>query len=342
MSRRFGTDGVRGIANVDPMNHSPYPLLLTPVYKDYIWGGTQIPKRYNRPDTPTPCAESWEVSCHPDGTTLVENGPCAGTPLSQLWQGWGEAIAGEAHQDSFPLLIKLIDARDDLSVQVHPNNTNAHLFNGEPKTEMWYILHAEPGAQIYAGLRAGVTRDVFIDALESDRLEEVLAAIPAKPGAAVFMPGGCVHAIGKGCLILEAQQSSNTTYRVYDWGRVGADGKPRETHRKQALGVIDWEPHGSALRQSVPETDSPEMSVSTLVSCDFFTTRALTLKTTASRMGEGKSFRAYFAPDTDVQLSTPSGDLLLPRGRSALIPAAITELTLTPDTPGATLIEMTP
>jgi mannose-6-phosphate isomerase len=324
------------------MQEQPYPLLLAPVYKDYIWGGSRIPELFDRTGTSSPCAESWEVSCHPDGTTCVENGPCSGTPLSTLWNAWGEAISGEQGASDFPLLIKLIDAKDDLSVQVHPNNGNAHLFNGEPKTEMWYVLDAQPGATIYAGLRPGVTRDDFLAALEATQLEEVLNCIPAEPGTAIFMPGGCVHAIGKGCLILETQQSSNTTYRAYDWGRVGTDGIPRPTHRKEALGVIDWESPTNTPRQGEITEETAHMTAATMVTCEFFTTNKLTLRGEATRTGDGSRFRAYFAVDTDVQLSTPAGDLLLPRGRTALIPAAITNLVLAPASDGATLIEMTP
>lgn len=321
---------------------APYPLLLAPVYKDYIWGGSRIPERYCRIGASSPCAESWEVSCHPDGTTCIENGPCAGTTLSEIWEMWGDAIGGTNGYAKIPLLIKLIDAKDDLSVQVHPNNANAHLFNGEPKTEMWYVLDAAPGAMIYAGLKPGITRELFLEALENTCLETVLNAIPAEPGTAIFMPGGCLHSIGKGCLILENQQSSNTTYRVYDWGRVGPDGQPRPTHREEALGVIDWESNANNPRYAVVMEQSETLTVASMVSCEYFTTNRLSLSGPAQRLSDGSRFHAYFAVDANIHISTTAGELLLPRGRTALIPACITELTLTPQAGRATLIEMMP
>jgi mannose-6-phosphate isomerase len=312
------------------------------VFKDYIWGGSRISSQFNRPHAPSPCAESWELSCHPDGITCIQNGVCAGTPLSTLCDQWGEQLYGTSIASTFPLLIKLIDAHDNLSVQVHPSEASAIHFNGEPKTEMWYILDATPGAKVYVGLKPNITKEDFLNALHESNIEAVLNAIPAETGAAIFVPGGCVHAIGKGCLVLECQQSANTTYRVYDWERVDSDGIPRETHREEALGTIDWDNHPANPHSGTHTHSSQNMEASTLITCDYFTTTRLDLHGRASRTGAPSRFRAFFAVNADVQLESSHGNLLIQKGRTALIPAAITDLTLQPSKETATVIEMTP
>ena len=217
-----------------------YPLTFKPVYKDYPWGNTRLPALLGREAPEGIYAESWEVSTHPDGESVVANGPLAGRKLSEILEERASCILGSAVTgNDFPLLIKLIDAAKPLSVQVHPNNGNAASVQGEPKTEMWYFLNDEP-AQIYCGLNPGTTREDFVAAIESGSFREILRAVPAQKGGAAFVPGGRVHAIDAGCLILEIQQNSNTTYRVYDWGRMGIDGKPRELHVEKALAVIDF------------------------------------------------------------------------------------------------------
>ncbi|HPR83437.1 MAG TPA: class I mannose-6-phosphate isomerase, partial [Pontiellaceae bacterium] len=239
-----------------------YPLRFNPVYKDYIWGGSRIPKLYNRDLPDGIYAESWEISTHPDGTTQIANGPLAGKTLRDLLPEHKTALLGTGIKgDDFPLLIKLIDSREILSVQVHPNNTNAAAVNGEPKTEMWYFLEGDGTAQIYCGLKPGIGKTEFLNALENKTFFSILKTIPAQKGEAVFVPGGCVHSIGVGCLILEIQQNSNTTYRIYDWDRVDASGKGRELHIDKALKVINWN-----------DTSDPlcKISGTTIQKCDFF------------------------------------------------------------------------
>ncbi|MDZ4199894.1 MAG: type I phosphomannose isomerase catalytic subunit, partial [Kiritimatiellia bacterium] len=232
------------------MKPDPYPLLLKPAYKNYLWGGTRIAEVYGRETPPGPVAESWEVSTRPEGMSLVLNGPLAGRTLQEAIDTMGEDLLGaRAPRGQMPLLIKLIDARDRLSVQVHPDDESAALHGGEAKTEMWILLDAEPGACLFAGFRPGLARPEIEQAIREGRWTEILQTLPVRAGDAVFIPGGRVHAIGAGCLILEIQQNSNTTYRLYDWDRKGSDGKPRKLHLEQALSVIRWEDPGEPLLQ---------------------------------------------------------------------------------------------
>ena len=309
-----------------------YPLLLQPVYKDYIWGGDRLARRYGRTDTPNICAESWEVTDRPEGMSVVINGSLKGKTLHELVETMGEQLLGSHRgQSVFPLLIKVIDAKLDLSVQVHPNDNNAHTTGGQAKTEMWYILAADPDAKIYAGLKPGVTQEVFEAAMEEGTLETVaLAEVPAKPGRAIFVPGGRVHAIGAGCLLLEIQQNSNTTYRVYDWGRTGQDGKPRETHIEQAIQVIDWE---NAAPEVVPPrplaTDGPNLWYA-IIRCPFFSTARVELSEPEEVSHDGNSFHALFVTNGTVLVGANGVMASASAGTSCVVPAAATYYTLTP------------
>ncbi len=321
----------------------PYPLLLQPVYKDYIWGGNRIARRYDREGTPGVCAESWEIADRPEGMSTVINGELKGKTLHELVGEMGEQLLGNGCQETvFPLLIKLIDAKLDLSVQVHPNDENADVTGGEAKTEMWYALDAEPDATIYAGLKPNTTQDSFEAALEQGDLETVaLAKIPARPGRAVFVPGGRVHAIGAGCLLLEIQQNSNTTYRVYDWGRVGNDGKPRELHLEQALQVIDWD---NAAPEVVPPRPRATDGVNPwweIIQCPFFKTARVELHEPEEVTHTGDSFHALFVTKGSVLIGANGVMASAPAGTSCLVPAAATNYTLTPIGGAATVVQIT-
>ena len=219
-----------------------YPLSFQPVFKDYIWGGRNLETRLGRELPPGAVAESWEIAAHPNGQTTVANGPLAGCTLAQLQQRWGERLLGSsADSDSFPLLIKLLDANRWLSVQVHPDDSYARKHAGElGKTELWIILHAEPDAEIIYGLKACVDRQSLSQVAEDGAADSLLHRIPIHTGDAVYVPAGTVHALGPGAIVAEIQQNSDTTYRLYDWGRAGADGQSRPLHVQQALDVIDW------------------------------------------------------------------------------------------------------
>jgi mannose-6-phosphate isomerase len=225
-----------------------YPLTFTPVLKDYLWGGRTLETKLGRTlPAAGVVAESWEIAAHADGTTIVDNGPYAGWPLIRLHAELGLDLIGRNNawaqvNGKFPLLIKLIDATLPLSVQVHPDDAYAlaHEGNELGKTEMWVVLHAEPGAELILGVARGSTPQAFRRGIELNLLEPLLHRVPVRAGQHVCVPAGTLHAIMGGLIIAEIQQNSNTTYRVYDWGRVGADGKLRPLHVDKALDVIDF------------------------------------------------------------------------------------------------------
>lgn len=309
------------------------PLVFFPVYKDYLWGGNRIPSAFGRIGAPAVCAESWEISAHPDGANVVASGAFANERLDALVTRFGRALTGVRTPDPqrFPLLFKLIDARDRLSVQVHPSNANAERTGGEPKTEMWYVLDRAPGASLYAGLSEGVTPGALRTALAAGTAESCLVRLPVEPGQALFIPGGLVHAIGAGCLIYEVQQNSNTTYRLYDWNRTGADGKPRALHIEESFKTIDWSLTPPRMQVPVSRGSCGGNVWSDVVSCDYFHLRKLFLTKTLTVPLDGTSFHALFVEKGAVSVSAGSETAALRAGTSALIPAAANGYTLTPD-----------
>ncbi|MBN1558596.1 MAG: class I mannose-6-phosphate isomerase [Lentisphaerae bacterium] len=312
-----------------------YPLLFTPVYQDYIWGGRRIAERYGRDGTPSVCAESWEISSRPEGMSVVRNGPWAGRTLAELTGALGAALIGSvrprhAPEGGFPLLIKIIDAAKRLSVQVHPNEANADAAGGEPKTEAWVVLDAAPGAQVYAGLRPGTDRQTFEQAIRDETLEARLNPLPVRPGQAVFIPGGRVHAICEGCLLLEIQQNSNTTYRVYDWGRVGHDGKPRPLHVDRALQTIAWDDTDAAAADPEPlETEGPNPRYR-LADCPFFRIERLELRAPETESDPEQRARILFTAEGTLTIEGGGRTETLPPGTSCLVPAALRSCRLVP------------
>lgn len=220
-------------------------LKLKPACKSYLWGGDRLKKEYNKEYDGDILAETWELSCHPDGPSRIVNGTFAGRTLREYIAAMGKRVLGSNCQvfQEFPILIKFIDARDNLSIQVHPNNMDAleneHQYG---KTEMWYVLEAEPGAFLYYGFQHEISREEFRRRVADNTLQEVLNAVPVHKGDLFYIPAGTLHAICKNIVIAEIQQSSNVTYRVYDYGRVGADGKPRQLHTEQAIEVTKLGP----------------------------------------------------------------------------------------------------
>lgn len=235
------------------------PIAFLPLFHDRVWGGRALATRFGRPlPDGVPIGESWELSDRPDAMSVVTRGAPPGTSLHELWETRRTEVFGRrgaAAGDRFPLLIKLLDAHDALSVQVHPPPAVAAQLGGEPKSEMWFVAAAEPGAHIFAGLRAGVTREGFEAALRAgEDVSTMLHRIPVRTGDAIYLPSGRVHAIGAGCLIVEVQQSSDTTYRVFDFNRPGLDGRPRELHTTEAMASIDWDDVEPPLAQADGET----------------------------------------------------------------------------------------
>jgi mannose-6-phosphate isomerase len=256
---------------MNPVTPYSEPLVFGPYYQVRVWGGRELETRLGRslPDAEHPYGEAWEISDRPEAESRVVTGPAAliGKTLGELWRGADpatrEALFGPDAPGvgPFPLLCKILDAREKLSLQVHPPESEAAALGGEPKTEMWVVAHAEPGAELIAGVAPETTREAFEAALRDGTAGSLVHRIPVRAGDFLFVPSGRLHAIGAGLLIYEIQQNSDTTYRVFDWNRVGLDGKPRELHLEESLRCIDF---GDA---------APEIGVaqgSLLVDCGHF------------------------------------------------------------------------
>ncbi len=230
-----------------------------------VWGGRELERVYGRhlPDPAKLFGESWEIVDREEAQSIVESGPFAGSSLHELWTQHREEIFGVGYEKHprFPLLIKILDARDDLSIQVHPPARLAAELGGEAKSEMWYIADCDPGAKLYVGLKNGVTKTDFAHAIEFGSVADCVHAITPQPGDSIFIPSGRLHAIGAGFLIYEIQQNSDTTYRVFDWNRLGLDGQPRQLHVDQSLASIDF-------NDFEPEIDVPDGE--TFVNCEYF------------------------------------------------------------------------
>jgi mannose-6-phosphate isomerase len=220
-----------------------YPLTFHPIFKERVWGGRNLERLYAKPlPAGRRIGESWEISDRPGDVSVVAAGPLAGKDLRWLMEHHRADLLGDtADQDGrFPLLIKILDAQADLSLQVHPPPHKAAALGGEPKTEMWYVVDATPVAALYAGLKRGVTRAEFLRRLADGSVAECFHRLAVRRGDSLFLPSGRVHAIGAGNVIFEIQQNSDTTYRVFDWNRVGLDGRPRELHVEQSIESIDF------------------------------------------------------------------------------------------------------
>jgi mannose-6-phosphate isomerase len=242
-------------------------ITFKPLYMERVWGGRELERIYGRklPDPAKPFGESWEIVDREEAQSIVEGGPLAGSSLHELWTQRREEIFGSSYENHprFPVLIKILDARDDLSIQVHPPENRAAELGGEAKTEMWYIADCDPGAKLYVGLKHGVTRADFEQAIQTGSVADCVHATTPQAGDSIFIPSGRLHAIGAGFLIHEIQQNSDTTYRVFDWNRLGLDGKPRQLHVDQSLASIDF-------NDFEPGMDIPNGE--TLVSCEYFKT----------------------------------------------------------------------
>ena len=260
-----------------------YPLTFHPVFKDYPWGGRNLETILGRQLPAGIVAESWEIAAHPNGSSVVANGPLAGTELAAVMAAWGEKLVGRRNADAlarsrFPLLIKLLDANRWLSVQVHPDDTYALTHEGEwGKTEMWVVLHAEPGAELIYGFDRPVDKTVFAQAIQQGEIDPWLHRVPVRVGDVIFVPTGAIHALGPGIIIAEIQQNSDTTYRVYDWGR------PRPIHVQQALDVLDFNLVQPDLFAPVTVAGA-QVPTEIIGSCRYFQTERM-------RLGAGRAGR---------------------------------------------------
>ena len=250
-----------------------YPLIFEPRFKERVWGGRRLETLYGKRLPPNvPIGESWEISDRPGDEGVIANGALAGRTLRWLMQEHERDVLGDATPADgrrFPLLCKILDARDTLSLQVHPPTRAKNL--GEPKTEMWYIADADPGAELFVGLKSGVTREAFERAIAVGHVADCVHRIDVRAGDTMFLPSGRVHAIGAGLVIFEIQQNSDTTFRVHDWDRVGLDGKPRQLHVTESLASIDFNDFEPQLVKTEP-TQTGTFEVSVLVDHPLFKT----------------------------------------------------------------------
>lgn len=300
------------------------PITFTPIYQERVWGGRMLETHYSRklPKKDTPYGESWEISDRPEAQSVIDHGTYAGKSLHDLWRDYRGEVFGEGLEgERFPLLIKILDARSDLSIQVHPPADLAPALGGEPKTEMWYIAAADEGAKIYVGLKQGVTKESFQQALKNGTCEEQVHAIQPKQGESIHIPSGRLHAIGAGLLIYEIQQNSDTTYRVFDWNRLGLDGKPRDLHIEESLRCIDF-------TDFEPGMDTPQGH--TLAKCPYYHVEKLSLSESAS-VGNPDPLRFSIITIVTGSLTDSLGRSYTP-GTFLLLPKGATPLTATKNT----------
>ena len=297
-------------------------LQFQPLYRERVWGGRRLESLLGRVLPPgPPIGESWEIVDRPDAQSVVKGGPHNGTTIRKLIQRHADKVMGPEWPASrlFPLLVKWLDCSDRLSLQVHPPAAVAPSMGGEPKTENWYVAHSAPGASLFVGLKPGVTRKVFAKAVADGTAEDCVNKVSVASGDSVLVPSGQVHAIDAGNLILEIQQNSDTTYRLYDWGRVGLDGKPRTLHVEESFRSILWDVGPPELVRAAPTSG-------TIASCDEFAIRRVILG-----RGETLAFAGRVQPRL---LSLVAGRLemangnALTQGANALVPwSADLELT---------------
>lgn len=305
------------------------PITFAPLFMERVWGGRRLESLFGKMLPPAvPIGESWEIVDREEAQSVVRDGPLAGKTLHELWTNERAGIFGNvAASPRFPLLLKLLDAEEKLSVQVHPPPQIAELLGGEPKTEMWYIMDARPGAGIYAGLPKEVTREDFERALETGEVAEKIHRIPVQTGQSIFIPSGRIHALGAGNVICEVQQNSDTTYRVFDWNRVGLDGKPRALHIEESMKSIDF-------ADVEPAMESPRGEL--VVECEFFRVEKWDLKASRPAVGNGR-----FSIFTCLTGSLRCGETHFAKGDFFLIPACATALTIEPLEKNTTVLRTT-
>ncbi len=323
-----------------------YPLRLVPVYFDKVWGGRRLAAVLGRDIPAGNVGESWEVSDHPHGPSVAAHGPDAGVSLHELIARdpvgmLGTRVNARWH-GAFPLLVKYIDAEDKLSVQVHPDDEYALAHEGElGKTEMWYVLRAEPGACLIAGLNPGVTAEQFRTALEHGDPAALLYHLPVQTGDSLFIPAGRIHAIMPGLLILEIQENSDTTYRLYDWGRVGLDGQPRTLHVAQAMAVADWTDYAPQPAVLGIETEAGNTKT-VLARCPYFEVDKYDLTAPRAFATDGGSFTILNCVAGAGTLVWSGGLEALTFGDSLFIPAGVTQFTLQPDGAASFVVSVVP
>lgn len=303
------------------------PLRFHPYLKTVIWGGDKICSYKGIPQPEPSIGESWEVAAVPGHESVVADGPYEGTSLTELIDIFGKSLLGEnvyeRYNGKFPLLIKLIDANDDLSVQVHPDDTLAMKRHGSlGKSEMWYIIRPQKGAKIYAGFNTRLTPDDYEKRVEEGTFAETLAVHDSHPGDVFYLPAGRVHAIGAGNLLAEIQESSDITYRIYDYNRRDKEGNLRELHTAQAKDAIDYTLYDEY--KTLPSETEKECN--TLVRCEHFTTYKISVKGDHNLLLDMDSFAVLMCVEGKATLQYPSGNREIKQGETLLLPANLDRL----------------
>lgn len=318
-----------------------YPLKFTSIFKDYLWGGNKLQTVLQKDIPGETAAESWEVSAVPDNVSVVSDGPLKGLSLQYLIDTYGADLVGkrvfEHFGREFPILIKFIDAAKDLSVQLHPNDQLArerHQSFG--KTEMWYVMQSDPGAQLIVGFKETLSKEAYLDHLKSGKLLDILHTEKVHEGDTFFISTGKVHAIGAGILLAEIQQTSNITYRIYDYNRKDKDGKERELHTELAVDAIDYE-HKDDFRVSYNRTR--QNTVEPMVECPYFITNYIKLQGgEISTSHSADSFSIYLCVYGEGTLHVGEYTVTMRKGESVLVPASLTGVRLGGDQ--ATFLEV--
>lgn len=308
-------------------------MLLTPALKQTIWGGKRLKDSYNMQTDLSSVAEAWSLSCHPDGESVVASGEFKGLTLTQVIDKLGKQILGTncEQTDGFPILIKLIDAADKLSVQVHPDDEYAVLHENEKhgKTEAWYIIECDDGAELIYGFKDKLTREQFEQSIKDNTLLDKVNRVKVKPGDVALIEAGTLHAIGAGILLAEVQQSCNTTYRVYDYNRPGLDGKPRQLHIKQSLDVTKCEKPARSLDPEGKIIHHCGFSSRLLCKSKFFTMTLVDSQSNFTDYADDKSFVSVVILDGSGALVTQNETINLTKGASVFIPASDGQFNIT-------------
>ncbi len=304
-----------------------YILKLTPVFKDYLWGGTKLRDEYGFESNLDKLAEGWMLSCHKDGENTVLNGEFEGKTLTEVIKSNPEFLGENGKKfEYFPILIKLIDAKNDLSVQVHPDNEYAMRVENEyGKTECWYILDCDDDAELIYGFNRTISSDEFRERIADNTFLEAVNKVKVKKGDLFFIEAGTLHAIGKGILLAEIQQNSNTTYRVYDYGRLGADGKPRELHVEKAIDVTNCTPPTRSTNPEGELISGNGYSSQLLTKCDLFNVEKVSVTDSYTTVADEKSFVSVLVTDGKGKI----GEIEINKGDSLFIPANYGEFTVT-------------
>ncbi len=312
------------------------PLVFEPLFMERVWGGRRLEQLYHKKLPPgARIGESWEIVDREEAQSVVHDGPLRGLTLHELWTHHRPAVFGQENgsgPDRFPLLVKILDAQEKLSLQVHPPAAVAAELGGEPKTEMWYLAHAEAGAELYAGLAEPTDRAHFEEALHEGRAADLVQRLAVDTGDALFIPSGRIHAIGAGCLIVEIQQNSDTTYRVFDWNRLGLDGKPRTLHIDQSLQSTDFGDVRPSPQPAVFGAGGP------LVDCPLFRVEKWALDAPRPALeNSGGRFAIFTCLEGEVECA----GLTFKPGEFFLIPACLTAAEVRPSAPGTALLRTT-